>query len=114
MTEKPNYTREKEVRDIMERDTVGTSFLFWLAVLTLIVAIAAWSSSAHGDTCQYYECPFGEVVWLENGGVTFAKTNTKDCKLIGRGDEKQAREFETKNAGKHLMIDCKKATKASK
>lgn len=111
MTEKPNWTREKEVREVMERDTVGNSFLFWIAVLTLIIVVAAWSSTARGDTCVFYECPFGEVVWLENGGVTFAKTNTKDCKLMGRGDETAAREFETKNQGKHLMIDCKKETK---
>jgi len=109
MTEKPNWTREKEVREVMERDTVGISLAFWLAVLTLIMALAAWKANA--DTCAFYECPYGEVVWLENGGVTFKRTNTKDCKLVGRGDEKAAREFEINNKGKHLMIDCKKEKK---
>lgn len=110
MTEKPNWTREKEVRDIMERDTLGLSF--WFAVLVM-VGVIVWAGVAAGDEpqCQFYECPYGEVVWLENGGVTFKRTNTKDCKLVGRGDEKAAREFEINNKGKHLMIDCKKEKK---
>lgn len=77
----------------------------------MILILILTAHFAYADTCQFYECPYGEVVWLENGGVTFAKTNTKDCKLMGQGDEKAAREFEVKNQGKHLMFDCKKEKK---
>lgn len=42
MTEKPNFTREREVREVMERDTLGASFVIAIAVLALVIAIAAW------------------------------------------------------------------------
>jgi len=109
VTEKANYTREKEVREVMERDTLKLSFFFWLAILTLILLIA--SIKAHADTCEFYECPYGEVIYHQDGGVTFAKTDPKDCKLVGKGNEQTAKEFEANNAGKHLMIDCKKGKK---